>query len=145
MATQYDPLDECNLERENRHQASNLDLQVECSDDKSKFAGALDEATCDGMNSWTSDASHRKYHLSVKESEYEPNIAENHLIRKPISIKNIPRNPLVDAVAAHDRSSTFNLKPVAPAMPTAMRSPARTSTRDLKVVAIIEKANAIRQ
>ncbi|KAJ1293002.1 hypothetical protein BS78_01G034400 [Paspalum vaginatum] len=181
MATQDDPHDQCNLERENRHQASNLDPQMEWSDDKSKFASALDEgsytqAEQPPVMGWTVGPQmlHPKYHISVKESEYEPDITENHLIRKPISIKNIPRNPLVDAVAAHDRSSmrkiselapsidkpkpnernllleqirnkTFNLKPVAPAKPTAMRSPARTSTRDLKVAAIIEKANAIRQ
>jgi hypothetical protein len=40
---------------------------------------------------------------------------------------------------------TFSLKPVAPAKPIAMGSPARANTRNLKVAAIIEKANAIRQ
>jgi len=34
---------------------------------------------------------------------------------------------------------------VAPAKPIAMGSPARANTRNLKVAAIIEKANAIRQ
>ncbi|WVZ61017.1 hypothetical protein U9M48_010957 [Paspalum notatum var. saurae] len=181
MAPQDYPHDECNLERENRHQASRLGPQVEWSDNKSKLASVLDEgsytqAEQPPVMGWTVGPQmlHPKYGISVKESEYEPNITENHLIRKPISIKNIPRNPLVDAVAAHDRSSmrkiselapstdkpkpnernllleqirnkTFNLKPVAPAKATAMRSPARTTTRDLKVAAIIEKANAIRQ
>ncbi|GJM97031.1 hypothetical protein PR202_ga13926 [Eleusine coracana subsp. coracana] len=116
---------------------------------------------------------HPNYGIWIKERPFEPNITDNHVIRKPISIRNIPRNPLVDAVAAHDRSSmrkvselgppadkpkpnernllleqirnkTFNLKP-ASSMPTAIRSPARADTRNLKVAAIIEKANAIRQ
>jgi len=50
---------------------------------------------------------HPKYGVLVEESQFESNIADNHLTRKPISIKNIPRNPLVDAVAAHDRSSVI--------------------------------------
>lgn len=180
-APQDYPHDECNLERDNRHQASNGSPQVEWPDDKSKFVSFLDEgsythAEHPPVMGWTVGPQmiHPKYGISIRECQFEPNIADNHLIRKPISIKNIPRNPLVDAVAAHDRSTmrkvselapstdkskpnernllleqirnkTFNLKPVAPANPTAMRSPARANTRNLKVAAIIEKANAIRQ
>ncbi|XP_066365344.1 SCAR-like protein 1 isoform X1 [Miscanthus floridulus] len=181
MAPQDYPRDQCNLETENRNQASNPGLLLEWPGDKSELVTVLDEgcyahAEQPPVMGWTVGPQmlHPKYGILVEESPFEPNIADNHLIRKPISIKNIPRNPLVDAVAAHDRSSmrkvselapstdkpkpnernmllqqirnkTFSLKPVAPATPTAMRSPARTSTRNLKVAAIIEKANAIRQ
>ncbi|KAL5218786.1 hypothetical protein ABZP36_019470 [Zizania latifolia] len=51
------------------------------------------------------------------------------------------RNLLLEQI----RNKTFNLKPVGSAKPTTVRAPARTSTRNLKVAAIIEKANAIRQ
>jgi hypothetical protein len=51
------------------------------------------------------------------------------------------RNLLLEQI----RNKTFSLKPVAPAKPIAMGSPARANTRNLKVAAIIEKANAIRQ
>ncbi|KAG8061500.1 hypothetical protein GUJ93_ZPchr0003g17025 [Zizania palustris] len=117
---------------------------------------------------------HPNYGISVEENQFEPKVADHRSTKKPISIRNIPRNPLVDAVAAHDRSTmrkvservpptnnpkpnernllleqirnkTFNLKPVGSAKPTTVRAPARTSTRNLKVAAIIEKANAIRQ
>ncbi|CAL4936705.1 unnamed protein product [Urochloa decumbens] len=180
MAPQEFPRDEYNLERENRHQPINPGPLVACPGDKNNFSG-IDEANFahaeqPPVMGWTVGPQmiHPKYGISVEESQFEPDITENHLIKKPISIKNIPRNPLVDAVAAHDRSSmrkvselapsadkpkpnernmlleqirnkTFNLKPVAPAHPTAMRSPARADTRNLKVAAIIEKANAIRQ
>ncbi|XP_021307242.1 SCAR-like protein 1 isoform X2 [Sorghum bicolor] len=181
MASQDYPHDEYNLERENRNQASNPGPLLERPGDKSELVTGLDEgcyvhAEQPPVMGWTVGPQmlHPKYGVLVEESQFESNIADNHLTRKPISIKNIPRNPLVDAVAAHDRSSmrkvselapstdklkpnernmlleqirskTFSLKPVAPAKPTAMRSPARTSTRNLKVAAIIEKANAIRQ
>ncbi|KAL5210617.1 hypothetical protein ABZP36_006240 [Zizania latifolia] len=117
---------------------------------------------------------HPNYGISVEENQFEPKVADHRPIKKPISIRNIPRNPLVDAVAAHDRSTmrkvselvppttkpkpdernllleqirnkTFNLKPVGSAKPTTIRAPARTSTKNLKVAAIIEKAIAIRQ
>ncbi|OEL32068.1 SCAR-like protein 1 [Dichanthelium oligosanthes] len=180
IAPQDCPHDEYNLERENRHQPSNPGPLVAWPGDKSNFSGLHDtsfgHAEQPPVMGWTVGPQmiHPKYGISVEESQFEPNITDNHLIKKPISIKNIPRNPLVDAVAAHDRSSmrkvselapstdkakpnernllleqirnkTFNLKPVAPANTTAMRSPARANTRNLKVAAIIEKANAIRQ
>ncbi|RLN38562.1 SCAR-like protein 1 isoform X1 [Panicum miliaceum] len=180
MAPQDYPRDEYNLERENRHRPSNPGPLVAWPGDKSNFFSGFDEASFGHAEQppvlgWTVGPQmiHPKYGISVEDS-FEPNITDNHLIKKPISIKNIPRNPLVDAVAAHDRSSmrkvselapstdkpkpnernllleqirnkTFSLKPVAPAKPIAMGSPARTNTRNLKVAAIIEKANAIRQ
>uniref|UniRef100_A0A0D9W0P7 WH2 domain-containing protein n=1 Tax=Leersia perrieri TaxID=77586 RepID=A0A0D9W0P7_9ORYZ len=117
---------------------------------------------------------HPNYGISMEENHFEPKVEDHLSIKKPISIRNIPRNPLVDAVAAHDRSTmrkvselvpptdktkpnernllleqirnkTFNLKPVSPAKPTTIRTPPRDSTRNLKVAAIIERANAIRQ
>ncbi|XP_006651955.1 SCAR-like protein 1 isoform X2 [Oryza brachyantha] len=117
---------------------------------------------------------HPNYGISMEENQFEPKVEDHLLIKKPISIRNIPRNPLVDAVVAHDRSTmrkiselvpptdktkpnernllleqirnkTFNLKPVSSAKPTTIRTPPRASTRNLKVAAIIEKANAIRQ
>ncbi|CAN6291353.1 unnamed protein product [Urochloa humidicola] len=181
MAPQDYPHDEYDLERKNRHQPSNPGPLLAWPGDKNNFFSGLDEANFvhaeqPPVMGWTVGPQmiHPKYGISVEESLFEPDITENHLIKKPISIKNIPRNPLVDAVAAHDRSSmrkvselapstdkpkpnernllleqirnkTFNLKPVATAQPTAMRSPARADTRNLKVAAIIEKANAIRQ
>jgi len=180
MAPQDYPHDEYNLERENSHRPSNPGPLVAWPGDKSNFFSGLDEASLGHAEQppllgWTVGPQmiHPKYGMSV-EDNFEPNITNNHLIKKPISIKNIPRNPLVDAVAAHDRSSmrkvselapstdkpkpnernllleqirnkTFSLKPVAPAKPIAMGSPARANTRNLKVAAIIEKANAIRQ
>ncbi|CAN6297281.1 unnamed protein product [Urochloa humidicola] len=180
MAPQ-DYVHEYDLEGENRPQPSNPSPLVAWPGDKNSFFSGLDEANFahaeqPPVMGWTVGPQmiHPKYGISVEESQFELDITENHLIKKPISIKNIPRNPLVDAVAAHDRSSmrkvselapstdklkpnernllleqirnkTFNLKPVAPAQPTAMRSPARADTRNLKVAAIIEKANAIRQ
>lgn len=166
---------------ENKNQVNNPGLLLEWPGDTSELVTGLEKscyahAEQPPVMGWTVGPQmlHPKYGILEEESQFEPNIADNHLIRKPISIKNIPRNPLVDAVAAHDRSSmrkvselapptdkpkpnernmlleqirnkTFSLKPVAPAQQTAMRSPARTSTRNLKVAAIIEKANAIRQ
>ncbi|XP_010922664.3 SCAR-like protein 1 isoform X1 [Elaeis guineensis] len=88
---------------------------------------------------------------------------------KPRSIRNRPRDPLIEAVAAHDRSTmrkvseivrpsnkpkaaerdslleqirskSFNLKPAVVTKPN-IKGP----TTNLKVAAIIEKANAIRQ
>ncbi|XP_026663201.2 SCAR-like protein 1 isoform X2 [Phoenix dactylifera] len=88
---------------------------------------------------------------------------------KPRSIRNRPRDPLIEAVAAHDRSTmrkisemvrpsnkpkederdslleqirskSFNLKPAAVTKPNIKGPPT-----NLKVAAIIEKANAIRQ
>jgi len=180
MAPQDYPHDESNLERENRHRPSTPGLLVAWPGDKSSFFSGLNEASFGHAErppvlGWTVGPQmiHPKYSISVEDS-IEPNITDNHLIKKPISIKNIPRNPLVDAVAAHDRSSmrkvselapstdkpkanernllleqirskTFSLKPVAPAKPIGMGSAARANTRNLKVSAIIEKANAIRQ
>ncbi|PUZ36378.1 hypothetical protein GQ55_9G033300 [Panicum hallii var. hallii] len=180
MAPQDYPHDEYNLDRENRHRPSNPGPLAAWPGDKSNFFSGLDEASFGHAEQppvlgWTVGPQmiHPKYGISVQDS-FEQNITDNHLIKKPISIKNIPRNPLVDAVAAHDRSSmrkvselapstdkpkpnernllleqirnkTFSLKPVAPAKPIAMGSPARANTRNLKVAAIIEKANAIRQ
>nr|CAB3497699.1 unnamed protein product [Digitaria exilis] len=174
MAPQDYPRDD------NRHQPSKPVQLVAWPGDKNNFFSGLDEASflCADqppVMGWTVGPQmiHPKY-ISIEESQFETNITDNHLIKKPISIKNIPRNPLVDAVAAHDRSSmrkvselapstdkpkpnernqlleqirnkTFNLKPVASANPTTMRTPARADTRNLKVAAIIEKANAIRQ
>lgn len=117
---------------------------------------------------------HPNYGVSMEGVQFEPEITDHRLTRKPISIRNIPRNPLVDAVAAHDRSTmrkvselapttdkpntndrnlwleqirnkTFDLKPVGSAKPASMRAPARASSGNLRVAAIIEKANAIRQ
>ncbi|XP_066164710.1 SCAR-like protein 1 isoform X2 [Oryza sativa Japonica Group] len=117
---------------------------------------------------------HPNYGISMEENQFEPKVEDHLLIKKPVSIRNIPRNPLVDAVAAHDRSTmrkvselvaptdkskpnernllleqirnkTFNLKPVSSAKQPTIRTPPRASTRNLKVAAIIEKANAIRQ
>ncbi|XP_062212825.1 SCAR-like protein 1 isoform X2 [Phragmites australis] len=180
-ATQDYPHDEHNLERAKIHQPISPGPFVVWPGDKSNLVSGLDEgsyahAEQPPVMGWTVGPQmlHPNYGISVEENQFEPNIADNRLIRKPISIKNIPRNPLVDAVAAHDRSSmrkvselapptdkpkpnernlllehirnkTFNLKPVDSAKPTAMRSPARAGTRNLKVAAIIEKANAIRQ
>jgi hypothetical protein len=42
-------------------------------------------------------------------------------------------------------NQTFDLKPVGSAKPTSMRTPDRASSGNLRVAAIIEKANAIRQ
>ncbi|KAL6638131.1 hypothetical protein ACP70R_025703 [Stipagrostis hirtigluma subsp. patula] len=149
--------------------------------DKSNFGSGLDEGNYVHVEhppvvGWTVGPQmlHPNYGVLFEENQFGQNITDNRLIRKPISVRNIPRNPLVDAVAAHDRSSmrkvselappsdkpkpnernllleqirskTFNLKPVASAKPVAIRSPARGDTRNLKVAAIIEKANAIRQ
>ncbi|KAE8808900.1 SCAR-like protein 1 [Hordeum vulgare] len=143
---------------------------------------------------------HPNYGISSEGSRFEPEVTDYRLTRKPVSVRNIPRNPLVDAVAAHDRSTmrkvselapatdkpntndknlwleqirnkvgelaptadkpntndknswleqirnkTFDLKPVGSAQPTSMRAPARASSGNLRVAAIIEKANAIRQ
>uniref|UniRef100_A0A0A9AU30 Protein SCAR n=1 Tax=Arundo donax TaxID=35708 RepID=A0A0A9AU30_ARUDO len=181
MAIQDYPHDEHNLEREKMQQPSGPGPFVLWPGDRNNFASGLDEdssvhADQPPLMGWTVGPQmiHPKYGILIEESQFVPNITDNHLIRKPISIKNIPRNPLVDAVAAHDRSSmrkvselapptdklkpnernllleqirnkTFNLKPVGSAKPTALRSPARANTRNLKVAAIIEKANAIRQ
>jgi hypothetical protein len=118
MAPQDYPHDQCNLETENRNQASNTGLLLEWPGDKSELVTGLDEgcyahAEQLPVMGWTVGPQmlHPKYGLLVEESPFEPNIADNHLIRKPISIKNIPRNPLVDAVAAHDRSSVICLHP----------------------------------
>lgn len=51
------------------------------------------------------------------------------------------RNLLLEQI----RNKTFNLKPVSSAKQPTIRTPPRASTRNLKVAAIIEKANAIRQ
>ncbi|XP_062214170.1 SCAR-like protein 1 isoform X2 [Phragmites australis] len=181
MATQDYPHDEHNLERERVHQPSGPGPFVVWPGDKSNFVSGLDEdsfahAEQPPVMGWTVGPQmlHPNYGISVEESQFEPNVTDKRLIRKPISIKNIPRNPLVDAVAAHDRSSmrkvselapptdkpepnernllleqirnkTFNLKPASPSKPSAMRSPSRGNTRNLKVAAIIQKAHAIRQ
>ncbi|KAG0468166.1 hypothetical protein HPP92_017494 [Vanilla planifolia] len=89
---------------------------------------------------------------------------------KTSSIRNRPRDPLIEAVAAHDKSTlrkiseldlpltkpkehernhlleqiknkSFNLKPATSAKPNILKAPAT----NLKVSAILEKANAIRQ
>lgn len=118
MAPQDYPHDEYNLERENRNQASNPDPLLEWPGDKSELVTGLDEgcfphAEQPPVMGWTVGPQmlHPKYGILVEESQFELNIADNHLIRKPISVKNIPRNPLVDAVAAHDRSSVICLHP----------------------------------
>ncbi|KAL6894335.1 hypothetical protein ACP4OV_008433 [Aristida adscensionis] len=170
--------DEHSLGRERIHQPSPFAVWPV---DKSNYSSGLEEddyvhVEQPPVMGWTvrPQMLHPNYGLLFEESQFEPNITDNHLIKKPISIRNIPRNPLVDAVAAHDRSSmrkvselapatdmpkpnernllleqirnkTFNLKPVGPAKSIAIRSPARGDTRNLKVAAIIEKANAIRQ
>ncbi|KAL6987920.1 hypothetical protein U1Q18_013666, partial [Sarracenia purpurea var. burkii] len=51
-----------------------------------------------------------------------------------------PRNPLIDAVVAHDQSKSFNLKPAVLTRPSI-----QGSKTNLKIAAILEKANAIRQ
>jgi len=117
MAPQDYPHDEYNLERENSHRPSNPGPLVAWPGDKSNFFSGLDEASLGHAEQppllgWTVGPQmiHPKYGMSV-EDNFEPNITNNHLIKKPISIKNIPRNPLVDAVAAHDRSSVRCLHP----------------------------------
>jgi hypothetical protein len=107
---------EYNLETENRHQPSNPGPLVAWPGDKNYFFSSLDEASIvhaeqPPVMGWTVGPQmiHPKYGISAEESQFEPNITDNHLIKKPISIKNIPRNPLVDAVAAHDRSSVVCL------------------------------------
>ncbi|KQK12485.1 SCAR-like protein 1 [Brachypodium distachyon] len=161
-----------NLERENIH-LSNLWWPG----DKNKYVGGVGEGTYvqagqPPVMGWTIGPQmlHPNYGMSMEGRRFEPEVTDYPLIRKPISMRNIPRNPLVDAVAAHDRSTmrkvaelapaadktnpdgrnlwleqirnkTFDLKPVGSSKPTSMRAPAR----NLKVAAIIEKANAIRQ
>ncbi|KAK9124657.1 hypothetical protein Sjap_014259 [Stephania japonica] len=51
-----------------------------------------------------------------------------------------PRDPLIEAVASHNKSNSFNLRPA-----TATRPSIHGPKTNLKVVAILEKANAIRQ
>ncbi|XP_078162880.1 uncharacterized protein LOC144558031 isoform X3 [Carex rostrata] len=99
-----------------------------------------------------------------------PSIEDERLGRKHHSIRNMPRNPLMDAVAAHDRSTmrkvselvkpddkskaeernslleqirnkSFSLRPVDAPKITSIKAP----QTNLKVAAIVEKANAIRQ
>ncbi|KAF7075676.1 hypothetical protein CFC21_080434 [Triticum aestivum] len=173
----------------------------------SKYLGDLDEggyahAEQPPVMGWTVGPQmlHPNYGISTEGSRFEPEVTDYRLTRKPVSVRNIPRNPLVDAVAAHDRSTmrkvselapptdkpntddknmwleqirkkvgelaptadkpntndknlwleqirnkTFDLKPVGSAIPTSMRAPARASSGNLRVAAIIEKANAIRQ
>ncbi|KAM3261615.1 hypothetical protein ACQJBY_052351 [Aegilops geniculata] len=173
----------------------------------SKYLGDLDEggyahAEQPPVMGWTVGPQmlHPNYGISTEGSRFEPEVTDYRLTRKPVSVRNIPRNPLVDAVAAHDRSTmrkvselapatdkpntndknlwleqirnkvgelaptadkpntndknlwleqirnkTFDLKPVGSAKPTSMIAPARASSGNLRVAAIIEKANAIRQ
>ncbi|KAM3279389.1 hypothetical protein ACQJBY_046624 [Aegilops geniculata] len=173
----------------------------------SKYLGDFDEggyahAEQPPVMGWTVGPQmlHPNYGISTEGSRFEPEVTDYRLTRKPVSVRNIPRNPLVDAVAAHDRSTmrkvselapatdkpntndknlwleqirnkvgelapttdkpntndknlwleqirnkTFDLKPVGSAIPTSMRAPARASSGNLRVAAIIEKANAIRQ
>ncbi|XP_037436817.1 SCAR-like protein 1 isoform X2 [Triticum dicoccoides] len=147
----------------------------------SKYLGDLDEGGYAHVEQppvmgWTVGPQmlHPNYGISTEGSRFEPEVTDYRLTRKPVSVRNIPRNPLVDAVAAHDRSTmrkvselapptdkpntddknlwleqirnkTFDLKPVGSAKPTSMIAPARASSGNLRVAAIIEKANAIRQ
>ncbi|CAM0877287.1 unnamed protein product [Alopecurus aequalis] len=184
-----------NLERENINQ-----LDSSWFSNKSKHLGGLGEgsyaqAEQPPVMGWTVGPQmlHPNYGISMEGIRFEPEVTDHRLTRKPISMRNIPRNPLVDAVAAHDRSTmrkvselapttdkpnsddrnlwleqirnkvgtatdksnpddrniwleqirnkTFDLKPVGSARPTSTRVPAG----NLRVAAIIEKANAIRQ
>uniref|UniRef100_A0ACD5X8Y9 Uncharacterized protein n=1 Tax=Avena sativa TaxID=4498 RepID=A0ACD5X8Y9_AVESA len=170
------PHDDHNLGREIIHQPNLL-----LPSNKNKYLGGLGEGSYmqgeqPPVMGWTVGPQmlHPNYGISMEGIQFEPEVTDHRLIRKPISMRNIPRNPLVDAVAAHDRSTmrkvselapttdkpnpdernlwleqiknkTFDLKPVGSAKPTSMRTPARAPTGNLRVAAIIEKANAIRQ
>nr|CAD1822047.1 unnamed protein product [Ananas comosus var. bracteatus] len=102
-------------------------------------------------------------------SQFVPTMEDEQISRRPYSIRNRPRDPLIEAVAAHDRSTlrkvseivqssdkpksdernslleqirnkAFNLKPA-----TVTTQSTKVPPTNLKVAAIIEKANAIRQ
>ncbi|XP_078436147.1 SCAR homolog 2 [Wolffia australiana] len=109
------------------------------------------------------------YHMYASEDERFSREEYQRPTRRPSSLLNRPRDPLIEAVAAHDKSTlrrvsemaqtsaksndetndalleqirkkSFNLKP-APAAKPIMKAP----PTNLKVAAILEKANAIRQ
>uniref|UniRef100_A0A0E0KKQ1 WH2 domain-containing protein n=1 Tax=Oryza punctata TaxID=4537 RepID=A0A0E0KKQ1_ORYPU len=171
------PHDDHNLEKEDIHKPDGYAASPGNNNhfDSSQEGGYL-HAEQPPVMGWTvrPQMLHPNYGISTEESQFEPKVEDHLLIKKPVSIRNIPRNPLVDAVAAHDRSTmrkiselvpptdkskpnernllleqirnkTFNLKPVSSAKQPTIRTPPRASTRNLKVAAIIEKANAIRQ
>ncbi|TVU44422.1 hypothetical protein EJB05_03863 [Eragrostis curvula] len=111
MAPQDCPNDRHNLEREKINQPSGPGLGVSGLDE-----GSYLHAEQPPVMGWTVGPQmlHPNYGVPIEEGPYAPSISDNHLIRKPISIKNIPRNPLVDAVAAHDRSSMRKVSELPP-------------------------------
>ncbi|CAN6280820.1 unnamed protein product [Urochloa humidicola] len=125
MAPQHDEYD---LERKNRHQPSNPGPLVAWPGDNYNFSG-LDEANFAHVEQppvmgWTVGPQMIILSMMRKVSELAPSA------HKP---KSNERNLLLEQI----RNKTFNLKPMAPAQPTAMRSPARADTRNLKVAAIL--------
>jgi hypothetical protein len=106
MATQDCPNDRHNLEREKMNQPSRPGPVVDGLDEGSNVP-----AEQPPVMGWTAGPQmlHPNYGTSIEEKLFRPNSIDNHLILKHISIRNIPRNPLVDAVAAHDRNSVFGL------------------------------------
>jgi hypothetical protein len=106
MATQDCPNDRHNLEREKMNQPSRPGPVVDGLDEGSNVPSEQPP-----VMGWTIGPQmlHPNYGTSIEERLSPPNSTDNHLILKPISIRNIPRNPLVDAVAAHDRNSVFGL------------------------------------
>jgi hypothetical protein len=101
------PHDEHNLAREIIHQPN-----LSRPSNTSKYLGGLGEgsytlAEQPPVMGWTVGPQmlHPNYGISMEGIQFEPEITDHRQTRKPISVRNIPRNPLVDAVAAHDRST----------------------------------------
>ncbi|XP_072995509.1 SCAR-like protein 1 [Typha latifolia] len=154
---------------------------VDLEDGKGSYStgaceGPIGQHLKSSVSGWTAGPQmpYPGYATSIEENPFAqydvvPTTEDEKLNKKPYSIRNRPRNPLIDAVAAHDRSTlrkvselirssdkpksdernslleqirnkSFNLKPAVVAKPT-IKGPAT----NLKVAAIIEKANAIRQ
>jgi hypothetical protein len=107
MATQDCRDDRHNLEREKMNQPSGPGPVVCGLDDEDSYV----HAERPPVIGWTIGPRmlHPNYGVFIEERPFKPNSTDNHLILKPTSIRNIPRNPLVDAVAAHDRSSVIAL------------------------------------
>ncbi|KAF0910990.1 hypothetical protein E2562_005379 [Oryza meyeriana var. granulata] len=102
------PHDDNNLEKEDIHQPDGYAASP--GDNNylvSPHEGGYSHAEQPPVMGWTvrPQMLHPNYGISMEENQFEPKVEDHLLIKKPISIRNIPRNPLVDAVAAHDRST----------------------------------------
>ncbi|KAG8098754.1 hypothetical protein GUJ93_ZPchr0013g36360 [Zizania palustris] len=111
------PHDDHNSEKEYIHQSN----RYSASPGKNNYVSNSNEgdyahAEQPPVMGWTVGPQmlHPNYGISVEEDQFELKFADHRPSKKPISIRNIPRNPLVDAVAAHDRSTMRKVSELVP-------------------------------